>query len=303
MTTSAIATRSRPARSSLEVVPSSTGFGADILGFDFEKLEENQVAEMRAAWLDYGVVRFRGYRFSDEQQVRLTGMLGEFVKHPRQLKGEEGAHPDYEEILVIGNAKVDGKVAGTMGNSEAQWHTDTWFYERPPAAALLHAIELPSEGGDTYFADMYGIYDRIPSALRKILEGRLIQSTTIFDGAGRVRTGQSAPETDDIRLWAHMRHPIVRTHAESGRNCLYVGIESESSWIVGLPLDESAAILSEIFDLVRRPESQFKQVWEDGDMIMWDNRCTMHRRDGWDGQQTRVMHRTTTLGERPFYRY
>ncbi|KEQ53790.1 TauD/TfdA dioxygenase family protein [Sphingobium chlorophenolicum] len=303
MSATAVASRSRPVGSRLEVVPSSNGFGADIVGFDFELLDERQVAEMRAAWLDHGVVRFRGYRFSDEQQVRLTGMLGDFVKHPRQLKGEEGAHPDHEEILVIGNAKVDGKSSGTMGNSEAQWHTDTWFYERPPAAALLHAIELPPEGGDTYFADMYGIYEQLPSALRKILEGRLIQSTTIFDGAGRVRTGQTAPDTDDIRLWAHMRHPIVRTHGESGRNCLYVGIDSPSSWIVGLPLDESAAILSEIFDFVRMPDFQFKQVWEDGDMIMWDNRCTMHRRDGWDGQYTRVMHRTTTLGERPFYRY
>lgn len=303
MTASATATKARQAETSLEIVPSNTGFGVDILGFDFERLDARQVEELRAAWLDHGVVRFRGYQISDEQHVRLTGKLGEFVKHPRQMKGEEGAHKASEEILVIGNAKVDGKVAGTMGNSEAQWHTDTWFYERPPAAALLHAIQLPPEGGDTYFADMYGIYDQLPSAVRKMLEGRLIQSTTIYDGAGRVRAGQQAPDTTDIRLWAHMRHPIIRTHGESGRNCLYVGIESESSWIVGLPIDESAAALSEIFDSVRQPANQFKQVWEDGDMIMWDNRCTMHRRDGWAAQYTRVMHRTTTLGERPFYRY
>lgn len=302
MTAYAIAMKARRVKAPLEIVPSSTGFGVDILGFDFEMLDEAQVAELRSAWLEHGVVRFRGYNISDEQQVRLTGMLGEFVKHPRQLKGEEGAHSAYEEILVIGNAEIDGKIAGTMGNSEAQWHTDTWFYERPPAAALLRALQLPPEGGDTYFADMYGIYDRLPVALRKMLDGRLIQSTTIYDGAGRVRSGQKAPETDDIRLWAHMRHPIVRTHGESGRNCLYVGIESSSSWIVGLPLDESAAVLAEIFGYVREPSNQFKQVWDDGDMIMWDNRCTMHRRDGWEARYTRVMHRTTTLGERPFYR-
>lgn len=303
MTAAAIAMNPVRASTSLEIVPSSTGFGADILGFDFDAFDEAQVEELRSAWLDHGVVRFRGYKISDEQQVRLTGMLGEYVKHPRQIRGEEGAHHAYEEILVIGNAKVDGKAAGTMGNSEAQWHTDTWFYERPPAAALLHAIELPPSGGDTYFADMYGIYDRLPAALRKILDGRLIQCDTIYDGAGRVRNGQQAPDTPDIRLWAHMRHPIVRTHGESGRNCLYVGIESKSSWIVGLPIDESVAILDEIFAYVRQPDNQFKQFWEDGDMIMWDNRCTMHRRDGWAGEFTRVMHRTTTLGERPFYRY
>ena len=302
MRTAAVATKPTMS-SSLHVVPFDNGFGADIYGFDFDAMEPVQVEELRTVWLDHGVVRFRGYTITDQQQIRLTGLLGDYVKHPRQIKGEEGAHPDHEEILVIGNAKVDGKVAGTMGNSEAQWHTDTWFYESPPAAALLHAIQLPPAGGDTFFANMYGIYDRLPSALRKVLDGRLIQCDVIFDGAGRVRSGQVAPDTDDVRLWAHMRHPIVRTHGESGRNCLYVGIERESSWIVGLPLDESAAILGEIFDRVRQPDSQFKQVWEDGDMIMWDNRCTMHRRDGWEAQHTRVMHRTTTLGERPFYRY
>lgn len=294
-----------PARATtpLAIVPFASGFGADIVGFDFARFDERQVEALRTAWIEHGLVRFRGYRISDEQQVRLTGLLGDYVKHPRQMRGEEGAHPDHEEILVIGNAKVDGKVAGTMGNSEAQWHTDTWFYERPPAAALLHAIELPPSGGDTFFADMYAVYERLPAALRTVLDGRLIQCDTIFDGAGRIRNGQHAPDTDDVRLWAHMRHPIVRTHGESGRNCLYVGIERDSSWIVGLPIDESAAILAEIFDLVRSPTTQFKQIWEDGDMIMWDNRCTMHRRDGWAGEYTRVMHRTTTLGERPFYRY
>ena len=306
MTMPAIATRPLKGGGSIEILPSNAGFGVDIMGFDFDALDDRQVAAVRAAWLDHAVVRFRGYQISDEQQLRFTSKLGEFVKHPQQMKGAQGAHPRYEEMFVIGNAKVAGKDTGVMGNSEARFHTDTWFYERPPAAALLHAIELPPEGGDTYFADMYAVLDRIPSAVRKVLEGRLIQSTTIFDGAGRVRAGQEAPDTDDIRLWAHMRHPIIRTHGESDRNCIYIGVEpgrNEGLWIVGLPLDESAAILSEVFEYVHQPDVQFKQVWEDGDMIMWDNRCTMHRRDGWPGEYTRVMHRTTTVGERPFYRY
>lgn len=303
MTETAVSVTSRQISSSIRIVPSSTGFAADIVGFDFERLDKAQVAALRTGWLEHGVVRFRGYRISDDQHIRLTAMLGDFVKHPRQIKGEEGAHHAHEELLVIGNAKVDGKVVGTMGNREAQWHTDTWFYEAPPAAALLRAITLPPSGGDTYFADMYGIYDRLPTALRKMIEGRLIQFDTIYDGAGRIRMNQQAPESDDIRTWAHVRHPIIRTHGESGRKCLYIGADGGTSWIVGLPLDESASVVAELFDCVRQPGAQFKQVWEDGDMIMWDNRCTMHRRDGWDDQFTRVMHRTTTLGERPFYRY
>ncbi|RVT93540.1 TauD/TfdA dioxygenase family protein [Sphingomonas crocodyli] len=302
MNRSATATQFPRVETSIQITPLSTGFGADIEGFDFERLDQHDVAQVRQAWLDHGVVRFRGYDFTDEQHVRFTAMLGDFVKHPRQLKGEEGAHGKYEEILVISNAEVDGKVAGTMGNDEADWHTDTWFYEQPPAAALLHAIQLPPEGGDTFFADMYGIYDQLPASIRRILEGRLIQFTTVFDGSGRVRAGHTAPDTDDVRLWAHVRHPMVRTHGDSGRNCLYLGLPSASTWIVGLPLDESASLLDELFGYVRQPQYQFKQVWQDGDMVMWDNRCTMHRRDGWDARHTRIMHRTTTLGERPFYR-
>ena len=205
----ATAVASKPTRTStaLEIVSFEGGFGADVRGFDFDDMNKAQVEEFRAAWLAHGVIRFRGYSITDEQQIRLTGLLGDHVKHPRQIKGEEGAHKDHEEILVIGNEKVDGKVAGTMGNSEADWHTDTWFYERPPAAALLHAIKLPPSGGDTFFSDMYAIYEGLPSALKKVLVGRLIQFDTIYDGSGRVRGGQAAPTTDDVRLWAHVRHP------------------------------------------------------------------------------------------------
>ena len=289
--------------SGITVIPIEAGLGADILGLDFDTLRSDQVEAVRAAWLDQGVLRFRGYEISDEQHLEFTKKLGEFVKHPRQMKGEEGAHHSYEEILVISNAKVDGKVAGTMGNSEASWHTDTWFYERPPAAAVLRAVQLPKAGGDTYFASMYSVYDLLPVALRRMLEGRLIQFDVVYDGAGRVRVGQQAPVTEDIRLWPHIRHPVIRTHGESGRKCVYVGLEAKSNWIVGLPLDENAAVLSEIFGYVRRPDVQFRQVWQPGDMIMWDNRCTMHRRDSWSADEVRVMHRTTTVGERPTYVY
>lgn len=287
----------------ISAVPTGQGFAADIVGFDFEKQSPEQVAAVRAAWLRHGVVRFRGYQISDEQHMRFTSTLGEFVKHPRQLKGEEGAHDKYEEILIIGNGKRDGKVVGTMANVEASWHSDTYIYERPPAAALLHAIQLPTQGGDTFFADMYAIYDALPAAIRKIIDGRLIQLDLVYDGVGRIRVGHQEPKTDDVRQWEHIRHPLVRTHGESGRNCVYIGKHKKATWIVGLPLDESEAILTEISALVDRPEFQFKQVWQDGDMIMWDNRCTMHRRDGWSPDETRIMHRTTTQGEKPFYAY
>ena len=285
----------------IAVIPSGGALGADIEGFDFEALAPAQITALRAAWLDHGVVRFRNCNITDEQHIRLTGALGEFVKHPRQLRGEEGAHELYEEILVIGNAKRDGKVVGTMGNSEARWHSDTFIKERPPAAALLRAMQLPSCGGDTYFADMYSIYDDLPESMKRILDGRMIQLDVVWNSPGRLRAGCEAPTSDDFRLWPSIRHPIVRTHGETGRNCLYLGARTDSAWIVGLPLDESAALLDELFDRVAQPQYHWAQVWKHGDMIMWDNRRTMHRRDGWSAEEVRVMHRTTTMGEKPHF--
>lgn len=289
------------AAAGLKVTPSGRALGADIAGFDFDTLDSRLVAALRSAWLEHGVVRFRSCNISDEQQMRLTAQLGDFVKHPRQIRGEEGAHDKYEEILVIGNGRRSGVVFGTMGNAEARWHSDTFIKEQPAAAALLRAVTLPSAGGDTWFCNMYRVYDDLPKHLKRILDGRMIQLDTVWNGPGRLRAGCTAPEGDDFRVWPHIRHPIVRTHGETGRNCLYIGAKADSAWIVGLPLDENREILDELTARVARPEYHWVQVWEQGDMIMWDNRCTMHRRDGWAAAEERVMHRTTTRGEKPYF--
>lgn len=291
------------AAAGLKVVPSGAVLGADIEGFDFTALDPAQVAAFRTAWLQHGVVRFRHCGITDEQQLKFTAELGEFVKHPRQLRGEEGAHELYEEILVIGNGRRDGKIFGTMGNAEARWHSDTFIKVEPPAAALLRAVKLPGSGGNTYFTNMYMVYEGLPKDLKRILDGRLIQLDTVWNSPNRLRAGCTAPETDDFRLWPAIRHPIVRTHGETGRNCLYLGAIAPSAWIVGLPLDENRAILDDLYARIARPEYHWMQVWEQGDMIVWDNRCTMHRRDSWAAEEERVMHRTTTKGEKPHFVY
>lgn len=288
-------------RTAIEVVPTGGPLGADIVGLSFADPAPEDIALVRQAWLRYGVLRFRGYDFGDEEHLRFTAHFGDFVLHPRQLVGEEGAHPVHERILVIANAKKDGKIIGTMGNAEARWHSDTYIKERPPAAALLHALKIPSTGGNTYFCNMYAVYDDLPRWLKRILEGRFIQLDLVYDGPGRVRKGMTVPDHEDYRRWPAIRHPIIRTHGESGRNCLYLGGYSKRSWIVGLPFDESREILDDLWERVARPQYHWTQVWQLGDLLMWDNRCTMHRRDGWNADDERIMHRTTTEGERPFY--
>lgn len=273
------------------------GVAADIEGFDFSSYDEGDIAEIRKAWLKYGVIRFKGTRITDQDQVKFSRHFGEFVIHPKQFT--EGGHPTVPEILVISNVMKDGKPAGALGNSEATWHTDTWFYERPPAGAILRAIELPPSGGDTYFLSTYQAYDTLPEALRKAVTGRQIYFQDVVDKTGKLRHGKSESKSKDFREWGGIVHPLVRTHGESGRKALYLGGTSDKVWIVGMPLDESDDLLAQLWKHTTSTDRVFIQKWSNGDIVMWDNRCTMHRRDSFDPKTIRIMHRTTTAGERP----
>lgn len=270
---------------------------ADIEGFDFSDYSADDIAAVRHFWLQHGVIRFRRSNISDRQQVEFSRHFGEFVIHPKQR--QEGGHPTHPEILVISNAMKDGRPSGAMGNSEATWHTDTWFYERPPAGAILRAVEVPETGGDTYFLSTYRAYDTLPRHLREAVTERQIFFQNVYDKTGKLRLGKSEPTSVDFREWDGIVHPLVRTHGETGRKGLYLGGTSEGTWIVGMPLDESSDLIAQLWDHTTSTDEVFVQTWDVGDIVMWDNRCTMHRRDSFDPSSIRIMHRTTTAGERP----
>lgn len=284
-------------RTKIAAVQHSSNVCADIEGFDFENYDAQDIAAVRNYWLQYGVIRFREANITDEQQVAFSRNFGDFVIHPKQL--QEGGHPTHPEILVISNAMKNGKPSGAMGNSEATWHTDTWFYERPPAGAILRAIKVPQTGGDTYFLSSYIAYDTLPGDLRKAVDGRQIFFQNVFDKTGKARLGKAEPKSKDFREWSGVVHPLVRAHGETGRKALYLGGTSEGAWIVGMPLDESTDLLTQLWDHTTGSKQIFVQKWTKGDIMMWDNRCTMHRRDSFDPASIRIMHRTTTSGERP----
>jgi len=284
--------------SAVKVVPIQASCGADIVGFDFEHLYPSQVETVKKAWRDYGVLRFRGYNITTQQHVNFSNLFGRSVP----VKGSAVGHPDQPEITVISNVKVDGKSIGVLGSVDLEWHSDSWYFDEPPCGQVLHAKKIPSKGGDTFWVNMYAVYDALPESTRKIIEGRLIHFDIVYDGYGRLRPGQEKPESDDFRLWKAVRHPIVRTNPESGKKAIYVGyLNAARNWIVGLPLDQSTKVLNEIYSYIEKPEFVFRQVWQPEDIIMWDNRCTMHRRDGWDGTEERLMHRTGTGTEVPIY--
>lgn len=281
----------------IHATQNSTNVCAEIEGFDFLNYDDRDIAELRRLWLEYGVLRIKRTNISDADQVRFSRHFGDFVIHPKQL--QEGGHPTHPEILVISNQMKDGKPSGALGNSEATWHTDTWFYERPPAGAILRAIQVPPSGGDTYFLSTYLAYESLSEVLKKAVTGRQIFFQNVYDKTGKLRLNKQEPSSKDFREWDGVVHPLVRTHGETGRKALYLGGTIEGAWIVGMPLDESFSLLEELWAHTTGQSDIFIQSWEEGDIMMWDNRCTMHRRDGFDPNTIRIMHRTTTSGERP----
>lgn len=273
--------------------------GADVIGFPFASFTAEDIARLRAAWLQHLVLRFRDVAIDDAIQVRFSRALGPPVIHPRQL--QEGAHGALREILVVSNAKKeDGTPAGDLGDGEVNWHTDTWFKERPPSAAILRAIKLPAAGGNTYFANTCLAYETLPADVKATVSSLQIHHQTVIDGRGQVRLGMQPPENDDFESWPGVNHPIVRRHGETSRPCLYLGGGRKHQSIVGMGRGaEAAALLERLWSHATKPEHVWVQTWSPGDMLMWDNRCTLHRRDAFDPSTIRLMHRTTVEGERP----
>ncbi len=291
-----------PIRQRLQVHPSGASLGADIIGFPFHDFSQHDIAEVQKAWDEHLVLRFRHTALDDPTQVRFSAAFGPPVIHPRQL--QQGAHPAHPEILTISNMKKpDGTQAGDLGDGEVHWHTDTWFKERPPAGSFLRALIVPSSGGNTHFMNMYAVYEALPTALKRVIAGRSIHHQTVYDGRGDVRMGMTIPATDDVRLWPGVDHPIVRRqclarHGGDFRVGLFLGGRRHAS-IVGLAPDESGSILDQLWQHVAASRDVWTQVWHQGDLVAWDNRCTMHRRDAFDSASIRLMHRTTAEGERP----
>ncbi|WKU19713.1 TauD/TfdA dioxygenase family protein [Advenella alkanexedens] len=283
---------------SLKVKEIVKDFVGQIDDFPFHNINEQVVEQLRSAWKQYPVLRFRNVTIGDREQITFSSAFGPPVFHPRQL--QQGKSAEFPEILVISNKKkADGSAAGDLGDGEVTWHTDTWFVEQPPSAAILRSIELPPNGGNTYFSNMYSAYASLPEALKKRLDGLSIHHQDIYDSRGEVRLGKEKPSSDNFAHWSGVDHPIVRRHAESGKPGLYLGGDRPHQSIVGMSSQESKDLLDELWQRATEAAHVWSQEWQPGDMVMWDNRCTLHRRDPFDPTSTRLMHRTTAQGERP----
>lgn len=279
------------------ITPMEAGLSAEVLNFPFGSYSREGINLVKNAWKEFPVLRFRGSAITDEDQIRFSKEFGPPVVHPAQ--NAEGAHPSHPEILVISNVRsAEGKPQGALGDGEVEWHSDTPFVERTPAGAFLRGITIPVTGGNTEFLSMYAAYDTLPPELRKAIGGRSLHHQSIYKANMVLRQGVADPGTDDILKWPGVDHPIVRTHGDTKRRCLYLGFRNYAR-IVGIPLDESEDIVNALWQHATHNNPIWTQVWQAGDLLLWDNRCVMHRRDPFDPNETRLMHRTTSEGEKP----
>jgi taurine dioxygenase len=268
------------------VTPLSSALGAQIHGIDAAAIDDAGFERVRAAWLEHLVLLFRNQRLDDRALVDFTSRFGELEEAP--LFGGRRYVEEHPEVMIISNVAVDGREIGSLGNAEAFWHTDLNFVEEPPAASCLFAHEVPPTGGDTGFANMYAAFEALPQDVAARIAGRRIRHDARFNSAGYLREVR-VPDT---------LHPIVRRHPETLRNALYLGRRAHAR-IEDMAVDESDALLDTLWAHATSDAFTWHHQWRAGDLLIWDNRCTLHRRDSFDAAQRRVMHRTQTRGSRP----
>jgi taurine dioxygenase len=265
--------------------------GAEIEGVDVRTLDDAAFAAIYRAWLDANVLVLPGQDLTIEEFLRYSRRFGVIVPHP----SKSTRHPDHPEITVLGVNKfrADGTLDEAIYRRGAEgWHTDGAYDEEPFKATQLYALAVPSRGGDTHFASMYAAWDALPPRVKERLEGR----KGVFTYGGRTRARALLNPED--RDWIPVRHPIVRTHPETGRTGLYFDPGKILS-IEGLEEAESDALIEELTERMIHPDGRYTHRWRRGDVVIWDNRCSYHRAAGDYPPEEDRIHWRVSIKERP----
>lgn len=261
----------------IEILPSGRGIGAEVGGLDLSAaLSADRVAAVRAALLDHCVLAFRDQRLTDEDQVRFTAHFGRPVAHVRRQRERR-----VQEIFLISNVKENGEPIGALGNDLIDFHSDLSYLHRPGTLSLLYAVEVPADGGDTQWCDGRAAYDALPGPRQAYLR--------TLRAVHRHHVAEQNPPEPAV-------HPVVRRHPETGRRSLYVSPHL-TSCVEGLAPADSDALLAALYAHMDQPRFLYTHRWRVGDLVLWDNRPTMHRRLPFPGQQRRLMKRTQIFGE------
>ena len=280
----------------MRIMPIGEMIAADIQDANLSQpLDDVSIAAITKAWNEYLVLRFRNQHLSDADLIRFSSYFGELDPPGPNPYGVTFL-PEFPEINVISNVKDEvGVPIGNLGDGEAVWHADMTYIDNPPEAGILYALEVPVGQGDTYFANMVAAYNDLPSDLRVAIEGKTLIHDAAHNSAGMLRKGYD--EITDIKLTPGARHPLAYED-QHGRVSLFLG-RRPHAYIVGMEESDSDSLLDALWAHATRPKYSWHNEWQKGDLVMWQNRMVMHRRDAFDPSTRRVMHRTQLKGKSP----
>ena len=293
-----------------DVVQTEAALRAEVVGLDLRQPVSDEVRDrLLECWFQNMVLLFRDQDLSDEDILSVAEVFGgQQVAGSRAFFLKAGFHAGathrvakHAGISLVSNLGEDGKPAretAGVGSLEALWHTDNSYVDVPPGGTLLWSEIVPTNGGgETSFNNQYQAYDELPSDLKKAIQGKHIRHDNLRNTAGKLRPTVKEPQTrEEITGPAH---PIVRIHPKTGKQCLYLGrrYEGNSSYIEELPNEEGDRLLDRLWAHTTQDHLKWTHHWRVHDLILWDNRCTMHQRNPIDHTQARVMHRALIKGE------
>jgi taurine dioxygenase len=274
--------------------------GAEIRGIDMRRpLDAATVADVTNAWMKHLVLVFPDQRVSDAEHVAFTRQFGEpeiFHQTSLHLRSDH-----VREIFLVSNVDEQDRLmtpsepSQKQLSSSRQWHTDSSYRPMPSVGSLLHGIEISRTGGITQFINMYMVYDDLPEALRRQVEGRKARHD--FSMLSRV-VGSPPPTKEEQAAMPPVWHPMVRRHPVTGRKSLYISSIYNDA-IEGMADEPAQRLIEELTEFAAQPQYMYRHGWEPHDVLMWDNRCTVHAVTPHDPAERRVMHRTTIVGREP----
>ena len=265
----------------------SPALGAEILGTDLrDPIDEALRQKFLDVWHQHLVILLRNQTLDEDTQVRFAETFGVPVKNS---SGRTFSTKN-PSVMLVSNIRQDGKPIGALPDGEMHFHTDQCHQAIPAKATMLYAIEVPSRGGNTLFANAYTAYETLPESIKHRIAGRRALNAYTTDTTLRSANYDDAKSS----CW----HPVVRTHPATGRKALYVN-RLMTREIEGLPRKESDALLEKLFVHQEQPKFIYEHVWRPGDILMWDNRCTLHARTDFSAGERRLLRRVAILGEKP----
>ena len=279
----------------MKLLNSSKSLGGEIIGLDISKnLTQDQVNFINESWNERLVLVFKKQNLNDPKLINFSKYFGELDPPGPNPYGITFL-PEFPEINVISNVKNEqGTPIGNLGDGEAVWHADMTYIDLPPKAGILYALEVPENQGNTHFANMNLAYSELPAAIKEKIDGKILIHDSAHNSAGMLRKGYS--EVNDPTETPGARHPIVITDKSTNQKLLFLG-RRPHAYIIGLEVEESENLLDEIWEHATQEKYTWTQQWEKGDLLMWKNLNVLHKRDAFDPNTRRIMHRTQLKGE------